>query len=180
MTKIRCEIAADEAAREGLLDAAFGLERHLKTSEQLRKDRIPSAGLAFIAEEKGKVVGTVRLWDIVAGSAGPALLLGPLAVAAHARGRGIGSSLMRRAIAEATAAGHSAIVLVGDAPFYRKFGFSPALVKGLDLPGPTDRRRFLGLELESGALKGAAGDVLPWCAPTMEVAKSGRKVALAG
>ena len=163
MVRIRQETAADEAARDALLDAAFGSGRFLKPSELLRKDRVPSAGLSLVAWERGRLVGTVRLWDILAGSAGPALLLGPLAVASHARGKGIGSKLMRQAIAESAAAQHDAIVLVGDLSFYRRFGFSPAAVKGLILPGATDRKRFLGLELEPGTLKGATGEIVAWC-----------------
>src|SRR6185295_9688379 len=96
-----------------------------------------------------------------AGSAGPALLLGPLAVAPEAQGRGIGSALMRHAVAEAGLHGHDAILLVGDRAFYERFGFSPRLTCGLRLPGPVERERFLGLELERGALKGARGLVVP-------------------
>jgi predicted N-acetyltransferase YhbS len=159
MVTIRHERAGDGAAREKLLDRVFGEARFLKTCERLRKDRLPSAGLAFAAYEGRKLVGTVRLWDVVAGSAGPVLLLGPLAIAPDRRGRGIGAALMRHAIAEAGLHGHDAILLVGDEPYYRRFGFSARSVKGLILPGPVDRQRFLGLELAKDALKGARGPV---------------------
>ena len=72
------------------------------------------------------MVGTVRLWNVDAGSGRPALLLGPLAVACDAQGRGVGARLMRRALREAKRLGHSAVLLVGDAPYYRRFGFSAA------------------------------------------------------
>lgn len=86
-----------------------------------------------------------------------ALLLGPLAVdPAHARA-GIGSALMRHAIAEAARLGHHAILLVGDAPYYERFGFSADKTAGLAMPGPYERDRFLALELEPGALDGACG-----------------------
>ncbi len=96
----------------------------------------------------------------MAGSAGPALLLGPLAVDARHQKRGIGSALMRHAIAEARTRGHQAIILVGDEAYYRRFGFARAAVADLHLPGPVDRDRFLGLELVPGALHGAEGLVL--------------------
>ena len=94
---------------------------------------------------------------MVAGSAGHALLLGPLAVDCKAQGKGIGAALMRHAMAEARMRGHSAIILVGDAPYYERFGFSGSLVADLHLPGPVDRARFLGVELIPGALDGAEG-----------------------
>jgi len=158
MIQIRTEISADVPARERLLDKAFGKARRRKTSERIREGRLPSEGLAFTAvDEKGKLVGTVRLWDVVAGSAGRALLLGPLAVDCKSQGRGIGAALMRHAIAEARLLGHSAIILVGDAPYYARFGFAGNLVADLHLPGPVERARFLGIELIPGALDGAEG-----------------------
>jgi predicted N-acetyltransferase YhbS len=158
MIQIRTETAADVAARERLLDRAFGKQRRRKTSERIREGRMAAEGLAFTAvDAKGKLVGTIRLWDVVAGSAGHALLLGPLAVDCKQQGRGIGAALMRHALAEAKALGHAAIILVGDAPYYARFGFSGTLVADLHLPGPVDRARFLGIELIAGALDGAEG-----------------------
>jgi predicted N-acetyltransferase YhbS len=158
MIQIRTETAADAAARERLLDRAFGKQRRRKTSERVREGRLPSQGLAFTAvDAKGKLVGTIRLWDVVAGSAGAALLLGPLAVDCKHQGRGIGVALMRHAMAEAKMLGHAAIILVGDAPYYARFGFTGNLVADLHLPGPVERARFLGIELIPGALDGAEG-----------------------
>jgi predicted N-acetyltransferase YhbS len=122
---IRLETASDAAPREALLDKAFGVKRFRKTSERLREGRLPAEGLAFTATDaKGKVIGTVRLWNIIAGSAGPSLLLGPLAIDAKARGAGLGKALMNHAINTARVLGYESILLVGDAPFYGKFGFS--------------------------------------------------------
>lgn len=158
MIQIRTETEADTVARERLLDRAFGKTRRRKTSERLREGRLPSDGLAFTAvDAKGRLVGTLRLWDVVAGSAGAALLLGPLAVDCKHQGKGIGAALMRHAIAEAKRLGHAAIILVGDAPYYARFGFSGSLMADLHLPGPVDRARFLGIELIPGALDGAEG-----------------------
>ena len=158
MIQIRTETVADVAARERLLDRAFGKTRRRKTSERLREGRLPSHGLAFTAvDAKGRLVGTLRLWDVVAGSAGAALLLGPLAVDCRHQGKGIGTALMRHAMAEAMRLGHAAIILVGDAPYYARFGFSASPMAELHLPGPVDRARFLGIELIPGALDGAEG-----------------------
>jgi predicted N-acetyltransferase YhbS len=159
MVTITPEIAADFPAREALLDRAFGKrERRRKTSERLRDGRRPADGLAFAARNRsGRLVGTLRLWDITAGSAGSALLLGPLAVDCAYQKRGIGAKLLRHALAEARKLGHKAVLLVGDAPYYGRFGFSREAVEALSMPGPVELERFLGLELEDGALLGAEG-----------------------
>ena len=96
MITIRLEQAADAAAREALLDAAYGPSRFEKPSQRLRVGRRPSRGLAYVTILGGRIVGTIRLWDVCAGPDRPALLLGPLAVAPGHQGNGIGSALMRR------------------------------------------------------------------------------------
>ena len=200
---IVAEQPADIFAREALLDAAMGPGRKRKSSEKLRRGRKPSEGLAFVARDgSGRVVGTVRLWDVAmkrpvsplvgemsaqpteGGAVLPAshvvsppsalpgisptrgvtggcdvvaLLLGPLAVDPLQKSAGIGSALMRHAIAEATRLGHGAILLVGDAPYYARFGFSAEKTDALAMPGPFEKHRLLALELQPGALDGAAG-----------------------
>lgn len=156
---ITAEAAADVAAREALLDRAMGPMRRKKSSEKLRRGRRPSEGLAFVARDAaGAVIGTVLLWDVRLGEGGAAaLLLGPLAVDPALKDAGIGSALMRHAIGEATRLGHAAILLVGDAPYYGRFGFSAAKTGALAMPGPYERHRLLALELADGALDGVRG-----------------------
>ncbi|WP_411969492.1 GNAT family N-acetyltransferase [Mesorhizobium sp. BR1-1-14] len=156
---IVAETPDDIAAREALLDAAMGPKRKTKSSEKLRRGRRPSEGLAFVARDaSGAVMGTVRLWDVTLGEGGPAaLLLGPLAVAPSLKSAGIGSALMRHAVAEAARLGHAAILLVGDAPYYGRFGFSAAKTGSLAMPGPYERHRLLAVELVEGALDGVHG-----------------------
>jgi predicted N-acetyltransferase YhbS len=105
----------------------------------------------------GIVVGTVRLWHIQAGSVKDALVLGPLAVSADVQSQGVGSRLMRAALNRASLAAYSAVLLVGDAPYYSRFGFSASLTDGLWMPGPVERERFLALELKAGSLSHAFG-----------------------
>jgi predicted N-acetyltransferase YhbS len=156
---ITAERPEDVTAREALLDRAMGPGRRRKSSEKLRRGRRPSEGLDFVARDvDGRLIGTVRLWDVRAGEGGPAgLLLGPLAVDPAVKSAGIGSALMRHAIAEAARLGHRAILLVGDAAYYRRFGFSSEKTGKLAMPGPYERERFLALELVDGALDGASG-----------------------
>jgi predicted N-acetyltransferase YhbS len=157
MVTIRNEMPADIDAREDLLDRVWGPSRFAKTAERLREGRTPAAGLCFVAERDGNIVGTVRLWNVCAGPGRPAVLLGPLAVDEGERCRGIGSALTRRAIAAARRRKHRAMLLVGDADYYQRFGFSAAKTGALWLPGPYERHRLLACELAPGALDGARG-----------------------
>jgi predicted N-acetyltransferase YhbS len=154
MISIRTERPADVAAREALLDVAYGPVRFTKPSQRLRERR--AAALAFVAQEQGRVVGTVRLWPVAAGGR-PALLLGPLAVHPDCRRRGIGAALMRRALRAAGEAGHAAVLLVGDAAYYGRFGFTAERTGALNMPGPYEADRLLAAELAPGALDGAHG-----------------------
>lgn len=167
---IEAERTSDVFAREFLLNCAMGLGRKRKSSEKLRRGRLPAEGLSFVArDEEGTVIGTVRLWHVRCGEGGPAaLLLGPLAVDPALKGAGLGSALMHHALAEAKARGHKAVLLVGDAPYYARFGFSAQKTGNLAMPGPYERERFLAVEFEEGALDGARGTLLA----------AGRKVKL--
>src|SRR5215470_7311985 len=102
---IRAERTSDVVAREALLDACFGENRHMRTCQRLRDGRAPAEGLAFSAVARGRLVGSVRLWHVSAGGV-PALVLGPLAVDGVFRSQGVGAALMAHALAAARARGH--------------------------------------------------------------------------
>jgi predicted N-acetyltransferase YhbS len=157
---IRAERTSDVVAREALLDACFGDNRHTRTCQRLRDGRAPAEGLAFSAVARGRLVGTVRLWHVSAGGI-PALVLGPLAVTSAYRKLGVGAALMDHALAAARARSHRAVLLLGDEPYYARFGFSAEKARELALPGAFERERLLGLELEAGALDGAWGIIVP-------------------
>ena len=157
---IRAERASDVAARETLLDASFGEGRHARTCQRLRDDRAPAEGLALSAVRGRTLVGTLRLWHVSAGGV-PALVLGPLAVDPGCRDLGIGAALVTGALASAAARGHGAVILLGDAAYYTRFGFAGRKTGELSLPGPFERDRLLGLELCEGALDGAWGMIAP-------------------
>jgi len=156
---IRAERVADVCAREALLDASFGKDRHARTCQRLRDGRAPADDLAFSAVRDGALVGTVRLWHVSAGGI-PALVLGPLAVDASCRNLGIGAALMKHALRIAKARGHGAVILRGDAAYYARFGFTAAKTGELSLPGPFERDRLLAVELRHGALDKASGMII--------------------
>jgi len=173
MIAIRTEQTTDVAAREALLDEAYGPSRFRKTSEKIRRGRQPADGLTLVAIDGGRIVGTIRLWHAACGER-PALLLGPVAVACDRQGEGIGASLVSRAVDLARSHGHRAIVLVGDAAYYGRFGFTTEKTGALAMPGPFERHRLLGLELVPGGLDGAAGVI---AAAGRPVTKPRRKAA---
>lgn len=162
---IRAERASDVVAREALLDVCFGANRHGRTCQRIRDGRLPAEGLAFSAVHQGRLVGTVRLWHVSAGGK-PALVLGPLAVDPACRSLGVGAALMRHALAVAKRLGHGAVILLGDAPYYARFGFTLAKTAELALPGPFERDRLLAIELREGALDGAWGMIVPTGQPS--------------
>ena len=157
--RLRDERAGDVAAREALLDDAFGASRFEKTCERLREGRAAADGLSFVAMADGKLVGTLRFWHVEAGDR-VGLMLGPLAVSTVHRSLGIGRAMIDHGLHRARKLGHPAVILVGDAPYYGRFGFDAGCVSGLALPGPVDRNRFLGLELVPGGLAKTRGRVV--------------------
>ena len=162
---IRAERTSDVVAREALLDACFGENRHARICQRLRDGRAPAQGLSLAAvRQDDRLVGTVRLWHVSAGGRS-ALMLGPLAVDDDCRDLGVGAALMQRALAVAKAHGHGAVILLGDAPYYARYGFSAGKTGELSLPGAFERDRLLGLELVEGALDGAWGMITPTGAP---------------
>jgi len=157
-TTISPERVADASVVEGLIARAFGPGRFAKAAERLREGAAPLRTLSFVAWRGGEAVGCVRLWPVRIGRR-PALLLGPIAVESEWRRVGLGADLVRRAVADATAAGWELIVLVGDAPFFGPLGFSAAPAAGVRMPGPVDQRRVMVRELVPDAARDLGGEV---------------------
>jgi predicted N-acetyltransferase YhbS len=148
---------------ELMLDAAFGIDRRVKTSYRLREGSSPAGGLSLVVRDAGVgLAGSISFWPLAMGKAGtPALLLGPLVVHPVRQGIGVGLALMQEGMARAQAMGHRFVILVGDAPYYARVGFQKLPEGQLILPGPVDPARFLYVELVPGALAEARGLILP-------------------
>jgi predicted N-acetyltransferase YhbS len=155
---IRHELPVDSAAIERLHERAFGPGRFARTAFRLREGVPPDPALSFAAHVGTFLVGSIKVTPVLAGGH-PALMLGPLTVDPAFEGRGIGAALMNRSIEAARAAGHDLIVLIGDAPYYARFGFRPIPREQLVLPGPANPERFLALELVAGVLAQRRGPV---------------------
>jgi predicted N-acetyltransferase YhbS len=164
MVTLHLERPEHAPAIERLLDQAFGPARRHKTCQRLRDGQEPARDLSLVAMDGDELVGTVRLWPMRLGLARRGLMLGPLAVDGSRQSEGIGSTLMEAALKKAEEAGEPSVFLVGDPDYYRRFGFRQDTTTGLHLPGPVERRRFLGREFRPSALSRAKGLVQPLAA----------------
>jgi predicted N-acetyltransferase YhbS len=157
---IRPEHPADADPIERLHERAFGPGRFARTAFRLREGAPPLAELSFTALVGTLLVGSVRLTPVLAGRV-PALMLGPLTVDPSFEGRGIGAALVGRSLEAAREGGHALVLLVGDEPYYERFGFRRIPPRQLELPGPVNPDRFLARELVPGVLEEAQGPVRP-------------------
>ncbi len=154
---LRPEAEADAKAVEALVARAFGPGRFTKVSERVREFAPFRRDLSVCAWTDGDLIGSVRLWDVKVGGA-PAIFLGPLAVDAAFRNSGAGGKLVAAACEAAAAAGAPAVLLVGDPPYFERFGFWVDAARDIVLPGPVDRRRVM-LRVLTPAGEGLAGPV---------------------
>jgi predicted N-acetyltransferase YhbS len=157
---LRPELPSDADAIERLHERAFGPGRFARTAFRIREGAEHLPELSFAALVGTLLVGSVRLTPVWAGEV-RGLMLGPLTVDPAFENRGIGGALMGRSVAAARERGHALVLLIGDEPYYARFGFKRIPPGQLAMPGPVDPDRFLALELVEGALPKARGQVLP-------------------
>lgn len=164
MLRIHPETPQDSAEVEGLLDLAFAPGRTALSSYRLRDGIAPERELSLVARDDYDVLaGAIRYWRVRVGEAGwPALLLGPVAVHPTRQGEGLGALLIAESLRLAQERGWTRVILVGDEPYYRRFGFTRAAAAGLDYPPPTNPDRLLARALAPGAFEGVSGMVRRW------------------
>jgi predicted N-acetyltransferase YhbS len=142
---------------EALYDLAFAPGREALSSYRLRDDVPPAPGLSLVARDKaGILAGAIRYWPVTV-SNHSALLLGPVAVHPTRQGEGLGGFLIRDSLTVARAQGWARVLLVGDAPYYARFGF--VRLDGVMMPPPTNPARVLGRALKPGSWDGIQGTV---------------------
>lgn len=110
----------------------------------------------------GVLAGAIRYWPIsIHGDhVHAALLLGPVAVHPTRQGEGLGGLLIRQSLGQAALLGWERVMLVGDAPYYQRFGFTR--LDGVVMPPPTNPDRVLAFDQGKGAWRGVAGKVQPY------------------
>ncbi len=154
------ERAEDWWEVEALYDLCFAPGREALSSYRLRDGAGPVPELClWLRDETGALVAAIRHWPVRVGGA-PVLLLGPVAVHPTRQGEGLAGLLIRESLARAAALGWARVLLVGDAPYYARFGFSR--LEGVEMPPPTNPDRVLGRELTRGAWAGVSGQVTRW------------------
>lgn len=156
--RLRRETPDDWWEVEALYDLCFAPGREALSSYRLRDGVPPVAGLCLTArDERETLAGAIRYWPVHVGDA-PALLLGPVAVHPTRQGEGLGALLIEESLA--LAKGWERVMLVGDEPYYGRFGFHR--LEGVEMPPPTNPARVLGRALVTGAWDGVAGKVTRW------------------
>jgi predicted N-acetyltransferase YhbS len=157
MTQLAQESPDDWWEVEALYDTCFGPGRTALSSYRLRDGVAPIGPLCLLARDPdGTIGGAVRCWPVRVGVR-PAVLLGPVAVHPTRQGEGLGAILMRRCLHVARDLGWARVLLVGDAPYYKRFGF--VRLDGVEMPPPTNPDRVLGRALSPGAWVGVTGRV---------------------
>ncbi len=157
---IRPEQPGDWWEVEALYDLCFAPGREALSSYRLRDGVDPLQDLSLVARDpQGILAGAIRFWPVHVG-AHDALLLGPVAVHPTHQGEGLGGFLIHEGVEVGSAMGWKRVLLVGDAPYYARFGFSR--LQGVDMPPPTNPDRVLGRELAPGGWAGVSGPVARW------------------
>lgn len=155
------ETEADRYEVEALYDLCFAPGREALSSYRLRDDIPPVVGLSHVARDPdGILAGAIRYWPVRVGKH-DALLLGPVAVHPTRQGEGLASVLIRDTMGMATQLGWARVLLVGDAPYYSRFGFNQ--LQDIVMPPPTNPERVLGHALSPQAWQGVRGTVSRWC-----------------
>ena len=164
MFRILREKPDDSAEVEYLLDLAFAPGRTALSSYRLRDGIAPVPELGLVArDDYDALAAAIRYWPVRVGEAGaPALLLGPVAVHPTRQGEGLGGLLIADSLERARDLGWTRVILVGDEPYYRRFGFSRDAARALDYPPPTNPDRLLARALVDGAFDGVEGMVRRW------------------
>ncbi len=162
MYQLEEETDADFWEVEALYDLCFAPGRTALSSYRLREGVEKVRPLCLLLRQDGVLAAAIRYWPVRVGGK-PVLLLGPVAVHPTRQGEGLGGLLMNESLAEARRLGWERVMLVGDAPYYARFGFRK--LTGVTMPPPTNPERVLGFELKSGAWAGVQGAVTSWAEP---------------
>jgi predicted N-acetyltransferase YhbS len=158
--QITDETAADYHEVEALFDLCFAPGRTALSSYRLRDDVPPVSGLSKVARDDEKVLaGAIRYWPARIGPS-PTLLMGPVAVHPTRQGEGLAALLIRETMARGAEFGWERVLLVGDAPYYARFGF--VKLDHVSMPPPTNPERVLGHALRHRAWDGIVGEVVRW------------------
>jgi putative acetyltransferase len=151
MELIRPERSEDAAAVRRVHETAFPTTAEADLVERLRAGG--KAVISLVAEDAGSIVGHIVFSPVAleppAGTVG--LGLAPVAVLPDHEKHGVGRRLIQNGLAECHAWGAGFVIVIGDPPYYSRFGFEPAAKHGLRNEYGAGEG-FMVFELTSGAL----------------------------
>jgi predicted N-acetyltransferase YhbS len=154
---IAAETPQDLWEVEALYDTCFAPGRTALSSYRLRENVPPVAGLSLVARDDLDILaGAIRFWPVEVGGHAT-VLLGPVAVHPTRQGEGLGALLIEESLDRAGPQGWDRVMLVGDAPYYGRYGFER--LDGVIMPPPTNPERVLGRALTLNAWAGIVGEV---------------------
>ena len=163
--------AVDPALIEQLLDTAFGEDRQARTAYRIREGAAWLEALSFaVLDDDDYLAGTIQLWPIALatpeGRGHPLLMVGPVAVIPDLQGEGYGTALMGAALGAIDGmrtddAPALPQVLIGDADYYGRWGFSAEHTGNWHCPGPFERDRLL-LRCDNPGILPPEGLLGPW------------------
>lgn len=176
MFRLYRESPGDHLEVEYLYDLAFAPGRTALSSYRLRDGVDPVADLSLVARDEYDVLaGAIRFWPVRIGVRGDAaLLLGPVAVHPTRQGEGLGALLITESLHKALNTDWTRVILIGDEPYYARFGFSRQTACNLSFPPPTNPDRLLARELRQGAFRNVGGLVQNWAFWTPRTCQAGR------
>lgn len=156
---VRPEAPDDEPGVGRVLTSAFPTEAEATLVAGLRKSASPIVSL--VAEEAGMVVGYIMFSPVRFPAAAGLQIMGltPMAVVPERQKQGIGSALVRHGLEHCRRLGTGAVVVLGHAEYYPRFGFVAATTKGIRSQYDVPQEAFMVLELTSGCLDGRRGTV---------------------
>lgn len=154
------ETAEDWWEVEALYDLCFAPGREALSSYRLRDDVPAIAQLCLVARDADQTLAAaIRYWPVRVADR-DALLLGPIAVHPTRQGEGLGGFVIRESLAIALSLGWHRVLLIGDAPYYKRFGFEK--IDDVTLPPPTNPDRVLGHSLIKNAWDDVRGSVVKY------------------
>jgi putative acetyltransferase len=159
MPIIRSELPQDVADIRLVHRTAFDSPVEADLVDVLRQQAQPFVSL--LAVDGDDVIGHIAFSPMTLASRPDVSIAGlaPMAVLPSRQRAGVGTSLVRAGLLECARLGFVAVVVLGHAEYYPRFGFLPASTFGLSSEFDVPDAVFMALELQPGALGGCRGVV---------------------